>query len=61
MFTAEQALEDLEAGEPIMVDIAFASKLCRDHDAHLYDYMAEEKRDTSKGFCAASILQWLGY
>lgn len=58
-FTADDAFEAKESGDPIMLDEVDTARLLRRHDASL----AEMQEDLGKASCydAADVLGWLGY
>lgn len=59
MFTADEAFEAAETGEPIMIDWTFARDICADHGVDIAD-MVEDIGDKAE-YDAAVILGWLGY
>jgi hypothetical protein len=64
-FTAEQAFEDSEAGEPIILTALEAAYICRQHDASYEDYAKEDATEFPMlpygEVDAAKLLGWLGY
>ncbi len=66
-FTAEDAFEASEYGEPIIIDGKATSRILTDHDARFVDFMADNHGtalvgpDGIIGFDAALVLGWLGY
>jgi len=61
-FSAEQAFDARDDGEPIMIGYVFAGQILEDHDECLDNFLVEydEYRAASK-IDAADILEWLGY
>ncbi len=60
-FTAEQAFEDSESGDPIMIDSVFAQTICEDHGANFNDYPINDSTFKDVKIDAADLLAWLGY
>lgn len=60
MFTAEDAFEASEDGDPIMLAHDAAARICRDHDADLADFLTD-CAITATHVDAAVLLGWLGY
>lgn len=64
-FTADDAFEMSEAGEPIMLSWSDASKIIRDHSANPSEYYQDKCSPDSRmneiKVDAADVLGWLGY
>jgi hypothetical protein len=62
-FSADQALEAHEEGEPIMVPTAWVTKVCADHGTTSTDFFLETGAQwpTANGYDAWTVLEWLGY
>jgi len=59
-FTAEDAFDASESGEPIMLTRAAARRILNDHDAD-GDFFADHAPDEAGAYDAAALLGWLGY
>ncbi len=59
-FTAEQAFEDSANGDPIMLTMLAAKRICQDHVVDFVDYLADSTLFDTK-IDAADLLAWLGY
>lgn len=64
-FTSEEAFEAAEEGEPIMLSLQAAKRICRDHGADWYEFADEHQTDFAQmaDACvpAHRLLGWLGY
>lgn len=65
MFTAEQAFEATENGDPIRIDEDFAIQILIDHGASIEDFYLDNHgqylNSFDKGIDSAVLLAWLGY
>lgn len=59
-FTADDAFDAADAGEPIVMEVQAARKLCRDHDASFEDWI-QDCAEPERLYHADAILAWLGY
>ena len=63
-FTADEAQEAHESGEPILIDAELARQICREHGVLYDDYLSDETSDRKTprgGVDAWLLLCWLGY
>ncbi len=67
-FSAEQAFEAQEEGNPIILTVPAAIRICKDHGADYAEYLEftiENSRINKSEFSvkvdAADLLGWLGY
>ena len=62
-FTADDAFEAAEIGDPIMISHEAADDICRDHGTGLVDYLDELVGDApfTDDIAADELLAWLGY
>jgi len=61
-FTAQEAYEAWQDGDPIMVEPAAAEVICKRHDQTLADYLTEQHNGQPQDAIEAwSLLGWLGY
>lgn len=61
-FSAEEAFEADDAGEPIMMDAEAAKKLVAEHSCLWSEFLREECNHLpTTQYNAAKVLGWLGY
>jgi hypothetical protein len=64
-FTAEDAFEASEAGDPIILTALEAANICREHGVSYEDYAKEDATEYPMlpygEVDAAKLLGWLGY
>lgn len=61
-FTAEDAFDASDAGEPIMLSAADVADIVEAHDAAGEDFFSETPRQPGqREWNAADVLSWLGY
>lgn len=60
-YTADEAFEASEVGEPILIGVRDAAYMCRLHGAALVDFICEEEGRGAFAIDAAHVLAWLGY
>ena len=60
-FSAEQAFEASESGDPIIISENFACEILRDHGLTIYQYISDLPNYDESKINAADLLAWLGY
>lgn len=60
-FTADDAFEASQDGEPIMISSGAAARMIANHGASLEEYETESGLAMPAEIDAASVLAWLGY
>jgi len=59
-FTADQAFEASEDGDPIMISAASAAAIIGQHQATLCEFESD-RGERAESYDAAAVLAWLGY
>lgn len=61
LFTAEDAYEASEEGEPILLTHAAIARICRNHDVSPEEYIQHCIDASEDSLDAATLMGWLGY